>query len=127
MKSRVTSEFIDKLPSGVDRALLRILYFHIGRDRAVSRLQLLSSVRDLGFKIDDRHLRFQINQLRKSGILICSTGGKNGGYWIASSRDEIDDFLNQEIRARIADLSEQDRAMTTSAHKSFGVRQFTLF
>ncbi len=126
MKSQVPSKFIDKLPAGMDRALLRVLYFHIGRDRAVSRMQLLSDVRDLGFKIDDRQLRFQINQLRKSGILICSAGGKNGGYWIASSRAEIDNFLNQEIRARISDLSEQDRAMTTAARESFGARQYQL-
>ncbi len=70
---------------------------------------------------------FQINQLRKSGILICSAGGKNGGYWIASSSAESAIFLNQEIRARIADLSEQDRAMTDAAQHTFGVHQFQLF
>ncbi len=52
MKSQVTSDFIDKLPAGMDRALFRVLYFHIGRDRVVSRLQLLSEVHDIG--IQDR-------------------------------------------------------------------------
>jgi len=111
----------------VERALLRVLSFHVGRQNVIGRPGLLSQLNRSGFDIDDRQLRLQINLLRKRGILICSAGGRNGGYWIAANHDEIDKFLNHEVRARIADLSEQDRAMSTSAREAFGVKQFHMF
>ena len=111
----------------VERALLRVLSFHVGRQNVIGRPGLLAQLNRSGFDVDDRQLRMQINLLRKRGILICSAGGRNGGYWIAANHDEIDRFLNHEVRARIADLSEQDRAMSTSARESFGVKQFHLF
>ena len=111
----------------VERALLRVLTFHVGRQNVIGRPGLLAQLNRSGFDIDDRQLRLQINLLRKRGILICSAGGRNGGYWIAANHDEIDKFLNHEVRARIADLSEQDRAMSTSAREAFGVKQFHLF
>ncbi len=50
-----------------------------------------------------------------------------GGDPVAAIHEEIDQFLNHEVRARIADLSEQDRAMSTSAREAFGVKQFHMF
>jgi hypothetical protein len=111
----------------VERTLLRVLSFHVGRQNVIGRPGLLAQLNRSGFDIDDRQLRLQINLLRKRGILICSAGGRNGGYWIAANHDEIDKFLNHEVRARIADLSEQDRAMSTSAREAFGVKQFHMF
>ena len=111
----------------MERALLRVLSFHVGRQNVIGRPGLLAQLNRSGFDIDDRQLRLQINLLRKRGILICSAGGRNGGYWIAANHDEIDRFLNHEVRARIADLSEQDRAMSTSARDAFGVKQFHMF
>ena len=111
----------------VERVLLRVLSFHVGRQNVIGRPGLLAQLNRSGFDVDDRQLRLQINLLRKRGILICSAGGRNGGYWIAANHDEIDKFLNREVRARIADLSEQDRAMSTSAREAFGVKQFHMF
>ncbi len=127
MNSRYLARIADSLPAGLERALLRVLSFHVGRQNVIGRPGLLAQLNRSGFDVDDRQLRLQINLLRKRGILICSAGGRNGGYWIAANHDEINRFLNHEVRARIADLSEQDKAMSTSAREAFGVKQFHMF
>ena len=83
----------------MERALLRVLSFHVGRQSVIGRPGLLAQLNRSGFDIDDRQLRLQINLLRKRGILICSAGGRNGGYWIAANHDEIDKFL-MEVKRR---------------------------
>lgn len=55
---------IDNLPAGLDRAILRTLSFHQGRECAISRSDLVSELWAIGFKVGERAARAQISQLR---------------------------------------------------------------
>ncbi len=113
-------QMIDELPAGVERAMLRILNFHVGRESAISRSQLVNDLYSHGFQINERSARLVINQLRKQGIEICSTGGSDGGYWLAVNQDELEEYIQLEIDARINDLVAQARAMRSAAEKRGG-------
>ncbi len=104
-------------PTGLEREVLRVLSYRQGRDKALSRSMLLECVlRGAGCAhVTDRQLRAAINQLRKDGHLICSTGGEDGGYWTPAAYDELEEYLNREVYARISDLSEQAQAMRRAA------------
>lgn len=82
-------------------------------NKKVTRVKLLDLVSRSQFhpKVDDRKLRYAINCLRKDGEPICSTGGRDGGYWIAQSPEELQEYINTEIDTRILDLAQQRRAL----------------
>lgn len=128
------NEMIDNLPGGLEREVRRILEFHTGRENAISRGRFLADLALMGMEIDERELRVCINQLRKSGTAgswICSTGGENGGYWMAASQEELEEFLQREFDARAMDLHEQSSAMRKAAEKRWGryspEKQATMF
>jgi hypothetical protein len=111
---------IDELPAGLDRATLRVLSSHIGRELAISRVELVTDVGLLGFKVHERAERAQINQLRKQGYPICSTGGEGGGYFMARDWDELEEYIEREVHARAMDLLEQEQALKSQAEKTWG-------
>lgn len=111
---------IDNLPAGLDRAILRILSFRKGRDNAIGRADLVKELAKLGIKTNERAMRAQISQLRKSGHLICSAPGVEGGYYLPATPDEFDDFVQQEYRAKIVDMQETLSAMQRSAEQQWG-------
>jgi hypothetical protein len=108
---------IADLPAGLDRAILGVLAAHVGRQNIISRKRLLDRLAPDLLKQgvrptrQDRSVRLAINQLRKKGYPICSTGGIKGGYFLAASRQELEDYLAIEIHARAMDLLEQERLM----------------
>ena len=110
----------DELPPGLDRAVLRILSFHVGRRAAISRPELLGALAAVGFQVHERAARATVNQLRKAGNLICSTGGEEGGYWISQDWDELSEYLEREIHARAMDLLEQENALKRAAQERWG-------
>ena len=105
------NDYITQMPAGLDRAILRILSFHEGAENAISRVMLKGDCGRNGFHINERTMRAAINHLRKQGHPICSTGGEGGGYYMATSRAELDDYIMREPQARINDFSEQIKAM----------------
>ena len=112
---------IDNLPAGLDRALLRVLQFHRGRTNAISRRDLLKDLTFMGFQMkDDRPMRICINQFRKEGVEICSTGGKKSGYWLAANQEELNEWIQNESEARLKDFGKQIRAMRAAADKRWG-------
>lgn len=79
-----------------------------------------------GYGIRDRSMRNLVVKLRKMGYLICST--TNGGYYLARSMEEYNDFKQREYKAKIMDMAETMRAMDRSAVERFGEQvQLDLF
>lgn len=116
-------DMIDNLPAGLDRAVLDVIKFHEGRENAISRELLVHDLKSMGFDVSEREARACINQLRKSGMpgtWICSTGGVDGGYWLAADHEELEEFLQKEVDARALDLHEQASAMRRAAEKRWG-------
>jgi len=82
----------------------------------LEQLHVLPSLADM----QDRHLRMEINRLRKEGHLICSAACEDGGYYLCDSLEEYYEFAQREFGAKIADMSETLRAMERSAQSAFG-------
>ena len=124
-----TQDLIALLPPGIDRALLGILAFHQGREAAISRGALVHMCASMGFSVHERAMRAAINQLRKQGHMICSTGGEGGGYYMATNWLELTDYLESEVRPRALDLLEQEKALQQAAEKTWGqyAKQESLF
>jgi predicted DNA-binding transcriptional regulator YafY len=119
---------IEDLPAGLDRALLRALSSHLGRSNCITRDQLIRSL--YPYEIHERQLRQQIRLLRRQGYLIGSAPGENGGYYLITSPQEFQSFLQEQYVAIIADMSETASAMRKSAEQIFDpieLRQPALF
>lgn len=119
---------------GLQKEVLLVLKYSVGRERAMSRNDLIGYLRrnPLWADVDERLVREAIHELRQSGVaLICSTGGVGGGYWFAKDWDEVDEFIAREIEPRAYGLLETKRAMLATAGRQFGpkpvVKQTTLF
>ncbi len=111
---------IAAMAPGLERAVLRVLSYHIGRSRAIGRDDLVLQVGYMGSASTERQVREVIHQLRRQGFLICSAAGVEGGYWIAESRQEYDEFRQAEFAAKISDMSETMAAMDSAAQIAFG-------
>jgi predicted transcriptional regulator len=114
------NSMLKTMEPSIERAVLRVLQPRVGRERAISRQSLLMSVHSYGFEVGDRSVRAVINRLRKDGFLICSTGGKNGGYWLASDWRELNEFLEKEVKPRALDLLETESALKSAARERWG-------
>lgn len=123
------SEVVDQMPPGLERAMLRVLSARRGREMAISREDLVAALRSLGFRVHERQARACINQLRKDGQMICSTGGADSGYWLASSWEELEEYLEREVHSRAMDLLEQEQALRKSGELAWGPagKQIKLF
>lgn len=119
MKLNIGYKPID-YPPGLEKSVYQVLYERTGRDNAISRQALLSLVQSRYPKTSDRQLRACINQMRKDGVMICSTGGEDGGYWMAASWDELSEYLNREVHSRLVDLAEQENAMKKAGAERWG-------
>ena len=125
MQSQKFNVGYQRLPPNLDLvgAIQFVLNNHQGRDNAITRQDLCKTLALTpglgGGKNFDRVVRASINQMRKDGLPICSTGGKNGGYFMASSADELGEYLEAEVRSRAMDLLEQYRAMMDGARRYF--------
>jgi hypothetical protein len=125
MKKIEYDEIIGAMESGLTRATLRILSFHVGKGNTIHRADMVDELEKLGFgtllqRITfDRHVRAAIAELRKRGELVCSSSG-DGGYYLAQERAEYDEFSQVEYRAKIIDMSQTLLAMDQGAARRFG-------
>lgn len=121
MSGRTYEHELASMPPGLDRAVLRVLSYHHGRERAIGRFPLLAEVKRLGFSdTTERQLRLTIHELRRAGHLICSAPGEKGGYYLAATKDEFDKFIETEYTAKIRDMAETVSAMSKAAADQFG-------
>lgn len=114
------SKMIAEIPMGLDRAVLRALEAHQGKDQALGRKELVGMVAKLGFACHDRHVRETIKQMRRKGYLICSAAGEDGGYYLARNMAEYQAFKETEYLAKIVDMHETLAAMDAAARQAFG-------
>lgn len=99
--------------------IIRLLGFHVGRERAMTKGRLLDELARAGFYMTEREFRSEIAALRKQGIMIGSSAGSNPGYYLIANMGEFDEFIATELLARIKDLQETYRAMSGSAQTQF--------
>lgn len=100
--------------------LLSVLQARKGRAKAVKRDELINILRVRGVGITDRHMREMIKQLRRKGHLICSAPEEDGGYFMAETYAEFEEFDRVEFSAKIADMSATRSAMVRKAKEVFG-------
>ncbi len=106
------------LPPDLGLAIMSVLSFHISRRNPISQAQLYAALKD--FKISDGHMREQIKQLRRSGHLIGSLAGENGGYYLITTADDLEEFLNREYEVKINDMRQTVEAMKKTASQRWG-------
>jgi len=113
---------LNDMPYGLEKHILQALSNRVGKDNAIKRSSLLSTINSIpGFEnVSDRQLRKSINDLRKAGNLIASLATEDGGYYLISSLEEFDEFIQRELGAKIADMSLTVKAMSESARQQFG-------
>jgi hypothetical protein len=87
---------------------------------AIKRDELMNLLRVSGVSITDRHMREVIKRLRRDGHLICSAAEEDGGYFMAATFAEFEEFDRLEFGAKIADMNETRNAMKRSAREVFG-------
>lgn len=122
-------QMLKELPEEIDRIILEALSAHVGRDKALSRKRLVARLSPTLLQRGicatsrmDRSIRLAINRLRKNGYPICSTGGVRGGYFIAATPAELNDYLSAEVHSRAMDLLEQERAMRAGANRLWSLQ-----
>lgn len=105
----------------LERAVLVILAYHVGREQAISGARMLFELQGQGFDINDtRYFREVINSLRKQGMPIGSTGGIKGGYWLCKDWSELGPMLQVQFHDFAMDLLEQEKAMKNGAARMWG-------
>lgn len=124
MKSRL-EEILDEMPYGFVERVGTVLEHYQGKEKAASKPALIDSLKRLGFGTGvspatlERQLRIAIVALRKRGALICSDSG-DGGYFVARTRDEYDEFVEREYKGKIQDMQETVDAMNAAARARWG-------
>jgi repressor of nif and glnA expression len=107
-------------PFGMEDALARILRYHTGKDKAIGRMAMVKGLANVGFHVGERAVRECIKALRRKSHLICSTPGEGGGYYMAESLAEFEEFDRSEMGAKISDMNETRQAMRAAAKQQFG-------
>jgi hypothetical protein len=103
-----------------ERKILNTVESH-AKLKPLSRFELVNKVnRLLLSSLSERRTRNAIREMRKKGVLILSSGGNNGGYYMAGSLDEYYQFRDREYKSRALDILETVSAMDASAAEQFG-------
>ena len=134
------NNIVDRFNSGVcfedlyepDTALrfcvLHSLKDAVGHDNRLSGKQFIKSVQGLWLsRIDNRKkppsgkkIRDTLRFLRQQGVLVVSTGGTQGGYWIPDSFEEIKVFGNIEFRKKSLTMLYTYKCMIDAGRREFG-------
>ena len=61
-----------------------------------------------------------IKQLRRFGHMIGSAAGENGGYYLITTPEELQEFLRIEFLAKIDDMRQTVEAITNAASQRWG-------
>ena len=116
-----TTSYYDNLlvtmPPGLDRAIVQVLKFHIGKERAIKKADFLKALKNLGFTPHERQLRDMIADMRLKGWMIGSLSAE--GYYFCSTRAEYDEF-RAELQARKNAIAATLTALDSAARARWG-------
>lgn len=118
MKTAVYEALITNMPAGIDRGIVSVLRFHVGKERAIQKGEILEDMKRMGHYCHERQFRERIHELRRQGWLIASLSAD--GYYLVANKIEYSEFRDSEFTARIDDLSITRSAMDTAAKQQFG-------
>jgi len=120
MKPREYYEkLIASLPVGRERAVLRVMTWHVGQAKAVRRDEIACAAEKMGVHFsDERQVRLTIVELRKRGVPICSSSG-DAGYYLPATLDEYREFRAREYVKKIVDMRETIEAMDDQVRAMF--------
>jgi DNA-binding transcriptional regulator PaaX len=109
------------IPDALSLTVLQILeHTAQGRERAISRGELVARVSHAICGVPERLVRRAIHELRRQGWLICSAPGEDGGYYMADSLAEFDEFIARELHPKAMDMLETENIMRQAARQKFG-------
>lgn len=127
MVQRLKADYSLEYDPGLKRDLVNIFSQSVGRKNAIGREKLLKLLgwkgradSKLGLADFERKVRQAIVDLRHDGMLICSTGGKKGGYWLAEDWDDLREFTQREYHARAMSMLETEKLMKQAAAARWG-------
>ena len=103
--SDIFKEKISEIPESKYKELLVILAHRRSPETAITRGELAYRL-----NLSDREVRRLITQARKSRFPILPNR-EEGGYYLARTVQEIEEFRNSELYSRIKDLKETDNGM----------------
>jgi len=120
MKPREYYEkLIASLPVGRERAVLRVMTWHVGQAKTVRRDEIARAAEKMGVRFsDERQIRLTIVELRKRGVPICSSSG-DAGYYLPATLDEYREFRAREYVKKIVDMRETVEAMDNQIRAMF--------
>jgi len=120
MKPREYYEkLIASLPVGRERAVLRVMTWHVGQAQAARRDEIARAAEKMGVRFsDERQIRLTIVELRKRGVPICSSSG-DAGYYLPATLDEYREFRAREYVKKIVDMRETVEAMDNQVRAMF--------
>lgn len=97
--------------------LLRGLSRKHGKANKITSGKIIEGMREHGYKLDAPRLRKLINHIRTQGLIPCLVSN-SGGYYIATSADEVDDCI-ASIQGRIASQQAIIDALKVQQQKYF--------
>ena len=116
-----TTSYYDNLlvtmPPGLDRAIVQVLKYHIGKEKAIKKAEFLKAIKTLGFTPHERQLRDMIADMRLKGWMIGSLSAE--GYYFCSTRAEYDEF-RAELQARKNAIAATLTALDSAARARWG-------
>ena len=122
----------DKTPYSEDERLKQAVRTvlegsHVGRAKAISNADLTTYLANHGFtgldnESTSRAVRLAIKSLRDDdGVVICGASGD--GVYIAASPEEVDEFIERELKPRIQSLSHTAAKLNEAKVHQFGAQQ----
>lgn len=104
--------------SETQMSILRIVQSYVGKEKRIRRKALLHQLQAGGARLNDRHMREEISELRERGYPVLGT--REGGYYYPAKPAEVYEFIRREIENRARHLHRQEAALRRNIHIHFG-------
>lgn len=72
--------------------VVRGLQTKVGKQNSITNKEICMALKERGYKVDTPRLRKIINHIRVTGLVKCVVATSDG-YYIATSRNEVEDYL----------------------------------